>query len=145
MSPARLVLTLNVRQPPIFPMTDPVVLHLTKRVEDLEARVSWLESELRISREINVMAVLRHRWGLSPNEARVLDILYHRRGRYTARGLIIDMGWPDFDDQPTDKNIDVHVCRIRKKLKNPHAILTEPFVGYRIGDQLAEEIGRMKP
>jgi len=114
----------------------------TERIAALEGRVSWLESELRISQEINITAKIRQKWNLTPSEVHLLDLLYRRRGKFTARGLIVDLMWSSDATQPGDEIVNVHVCRIRKKIHR-NAIITEPYVGYRIGDRLAEEIGRL--
>jgi hypothetical protein len=117
---------------------------LEKRVSDLEEQVAWLTSELGISKSVDLRAMIKHRWGLSPKESELVAALYNRRQRYTSRALMMDILYPEPIDQPNWKIIDVYVCKARHKKKmGPAAIISETSIGYRLSDHTIAEIDNM--
>jgi len=72
---------------------------------------------------------------LTPNEARVFSLLKARLGRAVSRGALLDAasfhhGW---DSEPTNKVVDVYVCRLRRKIKGSGFVIETAWgQGYRM-------------
>jgi DNA-binding response OmpR family regulator len=67
---------------------------------------------------------------LSPTQTEILAVLLLRRGRLVAREELWELVWPDPDEAPDIKNIDVQVCKLRQRIGG--VIETEWGRGYRI-------------
>ena len=73
---------------------------------------------------------------LTRTEFRLLKFMAERPGRVLTRNQLLD-GAIGFDAFITDRNIDVHIAALRKKLKKQaDRILTIRGVGYRFEDQV---------
>ena len=105
-----------------------------ERIAELEAEVAWLREEL--GRGPDEAETLSLRLGLTPQQARVLEVLYGSRGRCLSSEFITD-ALPRIWDTPRkpilSKLIYVYICQIRKRI-GPHFIETIQSRGWRLTD-----------
>jgi DNA-binding response OmpR family regulator len=77
---------------------------------------------------------------LTPNEYKILALLISRPQKIFTRDEIIEAINNDYDG--IDRNIDVHVSNLRKKIedepKSPRFIISIYGMGYRFGDEIPE-------
>jgi len=113
------------------------------RIADLEERVAWLESELRLTRDAGRIDALRVGLGVTPAEARMLLALAQARGviRIPTLAYIVS---PRCEESAGDKVVCVHVCHIRARL-GPGLIRNAWGDGYAItpagADLVREALG----
>jgi two-component system OmpR family response regulator len=67
---------------------------------------------------------------LSPAEFNLLSALAHAPGRVLSRSQLLDAVSRN-DEAPSERLIDVLISRLRRKLGQPHLIVTAPGLGYR--------------
>lgn len=70
---------------------------------------------------------------LTPQQARILEVLLVVQPRILTRSELISALWPDPDDEPGDPEniVDVQICRLRRVL-GPGMISTFINNGYRL-------------
>jgi DNA-binding response OmpR family regulator len=77
---------------------------------------------------------------LTPSEYKILALLISRPQKIFTRDEIIESINDDYDG--LDRNIDVHVSNLRKKIedepKGPRFIISVYGIGYRFGDEVPE-------
>ncbi|MFP3040666.1 response regulator transcription factor [Treponema primitia] len=77
---------------------------------------------------------------LTPNEYKILALLLSRPQKIFTRDEIIEAINNDYDG--IDRNIDVHVSNLRKKIedepKSPRFIMSIYGMGYRFGDEIPQ-------
>jgi DNA-binding response OmpR family regulator len=77
---------------------------------------------------------------LTPNEYKILALLISRPQKIFTRDEIIGAINDDYDG--LDRNIDVHVSNLRKKIedepKSPRFVISVYGMGYRFGDEIPE-------
>jgi DNA-binding response OmpR family regulator len=103
-------------------------LRVVRERDDLAERVAWFESQYPSPDDLDVLSV-KAATRLHTIPARVLVMLYRSSPAVVSRSRIIQLfGW-----DVNDKNIDVHLHRIRAALKRlgapPDAIHTHWGVG----------------
>lgn len=73
---------------------------------------------------------------LTPIEFRLFNYLAQNAGQALTRAQIIDAVWGYDSDLDSDRNVNVHIRRLREKVEidpsRPSLILTVPGVGYRL-------------
>ena len=73
---------------------------------------------------------------LTPIEFRLFNYLAHNAGQALTRAQIIDAVWGYDSDLDSDRNVNVHIRRLREKVEidpsHPSLILTVPGIGYRL-------------
>jgi two-component system response regulator MtrA len=73
---------------------------------------------------------------LTPIEFRLLVCLAQHRGSVLTRSQILQLVWGYLVDVDNEKVVDVHVCRLRRKVEHdpavPSVIQTVPGLGYRL-------------
>ena len=73
---------------------------------------------------------------LTPIEFRLFNYLAHNAGQALTRAQIIDAVWDYDSDLDSDRNVNVHIRRLREKVEidpsHPSLILTVPGIGYRL-------------
>jgi two-component system cell cycle response regulator CtrA len=116
---------------------------LRERVEQLEAEVAYWK-ELATCSDLTAPP----EWGLRPVESFLAGQLA-RRG--VIRRQTVAQMWPGSagEDVPL-KTIDVHVCRLRKRLKAIGVtLITEKYLGWRVSPddraRLMAEMGGVSP
>lgn len=67
---------------------------------------------------------------LTPTQTEILSVLLIRRGSVVSRDELWELVWPDPDDAPDAKNIDVQVCKLRHRIGG--VIENEWGRGYRV-------------
>ncbi|MCA9554526.1 MAG: response regulator transcription factor [Myxococcales bacterium] len=67
---------------------------------------------------------------LTPTERALLTALARRRGAAVTRGALVDA--LDAQHDGAERNLDVHISRLRKKLGDPALVETVWGVGYRL-------------
>lgn len=75
---------------------------------------------------------------------RLLEILWHRRNRYVSRDALHYLLYEyRLDDAPTDVNVLVLICYLRRLLRDtPYKIECRKFTGYRLVEPLtARSVG----
>lgn len=80
------------------------------------------------------------RIALLPKEYALLRFLFTRRNQVFRRSDLLDLVWGQ-DEMPTDRTVDDHVYRLRKKLHGWRHLLTIETVrgmGYRLHLERAE-------
>lgn len=102
-------------------------------IEELRDRITYLEDCLRSLTTPDADEVCGVR--LAPQPARILGALTKAKGRALNRdSLMYAACWDRLDDWPDPKMIDVHVCTIRKALREaraPVSIQTVWGLGYK--------------
>ena len=80
---------------------------------------------------------------LGPLEAQILSILLIRRGHCVTKEEMFDQLWPDVDTAPMPKTVDVHICKLRRKVPGVvETVWGRGFIIYRPGDP---PMARRKP
>jgi DNA-binding response OmpR family regulator len=73
---------------------------------------------------------------LTPTEFRLLSYLAQHRGQELSRAQIVEAVWGFSPDLESEKTVNVHIRRLREKIKinpeQPILILTVPGIGYRM-------------
>jgi DNA-binding response OmpR family regulator len=115
-------------------------LRVVRERDDLAERVAWFESQYPSPDDLDVLSV-KAATRLHTIPARVLVMLYRSSPAVVSRSRIIQLfGW-----DVNDKNIDVHLHRIRAALKRlgapPDAIHTHWGVGLSMSADCREWIG----
>ena len=99
-------------------MSDATLRWQAQRIEELEATVAMLRSQIVVEASEDVQLGLCKRFRLSPTEARILEALWTCRNRYARRDWLFDragFGSAGGTD-PTGKALDVYISRLRKRL-----------------------------
>lgn len=111
---------------------------LEQQVADLRAENDELREIIAQLREaLAPPVVYPAEWQLTPQESTVLAAMACRPVA-TRLGLMLALfGDRDADDMPEPKNIDVYICKMRKKLR-PHGIEIENVFG--VGFRLAPAV-----
>ena len=116
--------------------------------EELLARVSarlrrpalqrgevWTLGDLRIDTKSRVVTIREDPVNLTPTEFELLSALVRRKGQAISRSALLDAAL-DPDRQGTERTLDVHMSRLRRKLGDlGERIETVWGVGYRFGEQ----------
>ncbi len=119
------------------------VLELLVRIEKILARTGKGEKELHF-RELKVDMKSRKVYegageiSLKPMEFRLLTVFLQNRNVMLPRDRLLDLVWGE-DFLGESRTVDVHVAKLRKKLKACEAIITVPRGGYLFED---DETGR---
>lgn len=107
-------------------------------VERLQDRIDQLEDALGLKLR------LPNEYGLTPLEMKILGLLV-KRG-IVHRDTIFDAlyGALPESDQPNPKVVEVHICKIRRKLKSRELYIgTYVGVGYHLAPNTSREIKRL--
>jgi len=127
-------------------MTPATVPALQRRNAQLEAKIEELKEELEFERResrlrahTDAEAALQVRYKLPPLNARLLYLMYLRRGRPLAVESAMEAMYPREIDRPEDKVISVLICRMRRVM-GPEAIQTLHGTGYRLHPAIVREI-----
>ncbi len=87
--------------------------------------------EMRIDRQAHRLWVDEHEIELTALEFRLLNALYHRRGKVQTRDVLLEDVW-GMDGTLTTRTVDTHVKRLREKLGSAARFVeTVRGVGYR--------------
>jgi len=87
------------------------------REQALRERIEELEEECRQLREMLVPPVTFPReLGLSKTENDILSFILARAPNVALKSRILHAVWPDPDNAPDGKCVDVHICKLRRKL-----------------------------
>ena len=70
---------------------------------------------------------------LTPKEFSLLEVLMKNRGKVLSRGELLKKVW-DFDYVGDTRTVDIHIQRLRKKLRDDRLIVTVFGVGYIISE-----------
>lgn len=114
------------------------VLELLVRVEKILARTDKKKAPLTF-RELTVDMESRKVWegaeeiSLKPMEFRLLTVFLQNRDIMLPRDRLLDLVWGE-DFLGESRTVDVHVAKLRKKLKTCEAIVTVPRGGYLFED-----------
>ena len=97
----------------------------------------YRSGDLEVNTENRIVTKHEKPVDLTPNEFKILALLISRPEKiFTRDEIIYAIKNDEFDG--FDRNIDVHVFNLRKKIedepKNPHYIITAHGIGYRFGD-----------
>ncbi|MFY0545168.1 winged helix-turn-helix domain-containing protein [Brevibacillus sp. H7] len=74
---------------------------------------------------------------LLPKEYALFEFLYNNRNRSFSREALLDHVWPL--EEPSDRTVDDHIYRLRKKLKNWETLFTIDTIrgyGYRLTQKM---------
>ncbi|MBQ4062388.1 MAG: response regulator transcription factor [Christensenellaceae bacterium] len=71
---------------------------------------------------------------LTPKEFSLLEVLMKNRGSVLTRGDLLKKVW-DFEYIGDTRTVDIHIQRLRKKLKDDGLIITVFGVGYKIAEE----------
>lgn len=71
---------------------------------------------------------------LTPKEFALLEVLMRNRGSVLTRGDLLKKVW-DFEYIGDTRTVDIHIQRLRKKLKDDGLIVTVFGVGYKIAEE----------
>lgn len=106
--------------------------------EQLEEEVVYLRGELALVQDRRALGFVAATLSLSPNEAILLVAMANANGRVVMRQHLFDaMERADRNYEPAEKNLDVYICRLRKKLP-PASIRNSWGIGYSlVGEGLA--------
>lgn len=114
-------------------------------IADLRGQIEDLKAEKRDLLAQLVPSELRDnfpsKWALTPTESAMLAFLVARAPATRTKEQILSAIYPNIDDAPELKIIDVFVCKLRKKIDRfGLKIETVWGYGYRISRQTADEI-----
>jgi DNA-binding response OmpR family regulator len=73
--------------------------------------------ELKIDMDRKITTIGKRQVELTKKEFRILALLMNHKGKYISREEILDMIWSK-DVVVTDRNVDVNITRLRKKIGN---------------------------
>lgn len=97
-----------------------------KAVRKVEARSSWNVESCERTPEAQAMpAALVH---LTTKEAQLLQFLAENPGRIFSRDSLLKMIW-GYADGVTSRTVDVHIQRLRRKLKGNLALKIHTILG----------------
>lgn len=75
---------------------------------------------------------------LTPHEYKLLEALMTRRGKVLSRQQLLECLYPNDETIVIDRVVDVHIGKLRQKIKedpaNPRFILTVRGIGYRFAE-----------
>ena len=117
------------------------ILELLVRVEKILGRTGK-KNALLTFRQLKVDMGSRRVWegeaevGLKPMEFRLLTVFLKNRNIMLPRDRLLDLVWGE-DFLGESRTVDVHVAKLRKKLKSCEAIVTVPRGGYLFEDDQA--------
>ena len=117
------------------------ILELLVRVEKILGRTGKNNAFLTF-RQLKVDMGSRRVWegesevGLKPMEFRLLTVFLKNRNIMLPRDRLLDLVWGE-DFLGESRTVDVHVAKLRKKLKSCEAIVTVPRGGYLFEDDQA--------
>lgn len=107
--------------------SDPKILDATYELETIMMAM-WPGSS-----DIGARADRWRDYKLSPTQERVADLLHSRLGRTISREALMTCWTSVGKDGVVDKNLDVHILRMRRKFKNsPYVIATQYGAGFRM-------------
>ena len=117
---------------------------MTKPFEILEliARVNVLLRRNNKEKEVQIDHILVDLKGrkvydhgklveLKPQEYELLEVLIQNRNLALSREKLIELAW-DYSYEGDSRTVDVHIQKLRKKLKLEHRIKTVYKLGYRL-------------
>ena len=114
------------------------ILELLVRIEKILARTGTKKALLTF-RGLTVDMKSRKVWegeeeiGLKPMEYRLLTVFLQNRNIMLPRDRLLDLVWGE-EFLGESRTVDVHVAKLRKKLKSCEAIVTVPKGGYLFED-----------
>ncbi len=117
------------------------ILELLVRVEKILGRTGK-KNALLTFRQLKVDMGSRRVWegeeevGLKPMEFRLLTVFLKNRNIMLPRDRLLDLVWGE-DFLGESRTVNVHVAKLRKKLKSCEAIVTVPRGGYLFEDDQA--------
>lgn len=72
---------------------------------------------------------------LTPREFDLLMILVYNRGIALYRDVLMERVW-GLDCEATPRTLDIHICRLRKKLGWTHQLRAVPKIGYLLEEEV---------
>jgi DNA-binding response OmpR family regulator len=106
---------------------DPRILDATYELENI-VMAMWPGDK-----DVGARADRWRQYGLTPAQERIADMLAARLGRTISRESLMACWTAVGKDQVVDKNLDVHLTRMRKKLAtSPYVIKTQYGAGFRM-------------
>lgn len=118
------------------------------RCEELEERIAWLESELGLQREADVLDAIISRMGRQaaqvgrPGIARTIACLYAARGRPVSKWNLLEAsGTPTSDEDRNIRVVDIYVSRARQVM-GFGAVRTVRGFGYALAPEGVEWVER---
>lgn len=111
-------------------------------IEDLREQVAYWKSEALGVRDASRQAKLQAHYGLSPQQAELLDALYAKRGDPLDHIRLDEALTERYGRERTGNSIEVQIVRLRKRL-GADFIETVRGRGWRLSQRGIEEINRL--
>lgn len=89
---------------------------MSRSVAELEVENAELREALAHARKTALEGAFIDRWGLSPNEARILTILHGANGRALSFSYLMDAMYGHRPDEPGRDVLKQYVFHIRRKI-----------------------------
>jgi DNA-binding response OmpR family regulator len=103
----------------------------------IEERDFW-KSEAEAATDDGVRSTLQTAFGLSRQEARLLEVLRKRPGIALKEPLFF-AAWSESQTDPTMKVLDIYICKLRQKI-GADAIITHWGRGYELSGAMRARI-----
>lgn len=86
------------------------------REQELEEEVSFLKRQLGIEADKDIARKLTEALGVTRYQARLLTVMYVRRGAILTKDALLDAMYAGQADEPFVKIVDVFVSQIRRQI-----------------------------
>lgn len=104
-------------------------------LEEALEEIRWLRRELGLDQRRSLVGTICHTFKMPPSAARVVAILYERRGRPTTSRGLMEALWGETGEYPESQNgLSVHVWKARTRI-GKDAIANIMGVGYQLTEE----------